>query len=273
MKNTILFVLFSICLMATLASCKKTETVAAYVDKPIVESYLSNGDTLSVKVTRQTAFKAGSGVTSDDDINNLKLYVSYNGMTSLLTPKGGGVYKAIAPLVVVGANMQYDLKFLFNRDTVRASTTVPTRPTGYTQSVTQMKIQQVSATTMTQPTFPDALKLKWINNNAGYYVVVIENIATNKVLIFDFGGNGPPDSVFRGKPERASSYEVQPLQFKYYGMHRLILYHLNPDYASLYDDSGSSSLNLTSPATSIANGLGIFTGIGSDTLMINVIKP
>jgi hypothetical protein len=53
----------------------------------------------------------------------------------------------------------------------------------------------------------------------------------------------------------------------------LILYHLNADYAALYNDTGNSSQNLTNPTTNIENGLGIFTGINADTLLLNVIKP
>jgi len=53
-------------------------------------------------------------------------------------------------------------------------------------------------------------------------------------------------------------------------IHRIILFHVLPDYASLYDEKISSSQNLTNPSTSITNGYGIFTGLNSDTLYIRV---
>lgn len=49
----------------------------------------------------------------------------------------------------------------------------------------------------------------------------------------------------------------------------IILYHVLPDYASLYEENTTSSKNLTNPSTSITNGYGIFTGLNSDTLYID----
>jgi hypothetical protein len=40
--------------------------------------------------------------------------------------------------------------------------------------------------------------------------------------------------------------------------------------AALYSDNSNSSQNLSNPTTNITNGLGIFTGISSDTLYLQV---
>jgi hypothetical protein len=90
--------------------------------------------------------------------------------------------------------------------------------------------------------------------------------------IRDFGDNAPPGNIFRKPPTTASGLEINSNEFQYYGKHRLILFHVLPDYASLYSDTQTSSQNLTNPSTSIVNGYGIFTGLNSDTLFINVIK-
>jgi hypothetical protein len=63
---------------------------------------------------------------------------------------------------------------------------------------------------------------------------------------------------------------LRPQEFQYFGKHRLILYHVLPDYASLYSENSTSSQNLTNPSTSIMNGYGIFTGLNSDTLYFTV---
>jgi len=52
----------------------------------------------------------------------------------------------------------------------------------------------------------------------------------------------------------------------------LVLYHLNEEYAMLYATSGNSSTDLTSPSTNISNGFGIFTGMSTDTLFLQVYK-
>jgi hypothetical protein len=62
------------------------------------------------------------------------------------------------------------------------------------------------------------------------------------------------------------------MDFQYYGTHRIILYHVLPDYATLYDSNSTSSQNLSNPSTSILNGYGIFTGLNSDTLFVEVTE-
>lgn len=63
------------------------------------------------------------------------------------------------------------------------------------------------------------------------------------------------------------------MSFSYYGTHQIILFKLNSEYAALYENSGTTSQSLTVPPTSIVNGYGIFTGINSDTLYIEVVEP
>jgi len=59
---------------------------------------------------------------------------------------------------------------------------------------------------------------------------------------------------------------------EYFGTYRVIIFHVLPDYAKLYEQTNSSSQNLTNPSTSIENGYGIFTGLNSDTLYIEVVE-
>ena len=121
-------------------------------------------------------------------------------------------------------------------------------------------------------TMPDPVKLSWTNNDASYYLVVIENIESSPEAIFNFGTKTPPGNRFRKQPVTSSGLEIRSQEFQYFGTHRLILFHVLPDYANLYNQSGTSSQNLTNPASSISNGYGIFTGLNSDTLYIEVKK-
>jgi len=40
----------------------------------------------------------------------------------------------------------------------------------------------------------------------------------------------------------------------------------------LYETAGTSSISIASPPSNIENGLGIFTGVSSDTVYLEVIK-
>jgi hypothetical protein len=122
------------------------------------------------------------------------------------------------------------------------------------------------------PEMPDPVKTNWSNPENDYYLVVVENTEENPAVINDFGGNNPPARLFRNEPTQTNSYDIRAQQFQYYGKHRIILFHINPEYSSLYKDSGTTSQNITTPPTNVTNGLGIFTAIHSDTLFLDVIK-
>ena len=75
------------------------------------------------------------------------------------------------------------------------------------------------------------------------------------------------------EPQISSFYAIFPRRaFSHYGTHQIIVYRVNPEYAALYESSGNSTLSLAQPPTNVENGLGIFTGVSSDTLYLEVEK-
>jgi hypothetical protein len=256
-------------LSAGFMSCNKSEN-AEFTDTPIVESYLRPGEFPQVKISRQIPFS--SDVTySSDDINALSVKISNGNISHILLPSGDGLYTDST--FSISDNARYDLFFTYNSKTVSAYTKVPSKPANFKESVTYISLAKTDSTS--RPTFgamPEPVYLTWDNADGSYYIVVIENMATTLVPIRDFGSREPPGNRFKKAPTTASGLEIRPMEFQYFGKHRLILYHVLPDYASLYSESQSSSQNLTNPSTSIMNGYGIFTALNSDTLFLNVYQ-
>ncbi len=265
-------------LLAIIAGCSKEET-KEFTDTPIIESYLEPGSYFTVKVSRQTPFSSNADY-STDDIDNLSLSVLHNNTPHVLTALGDGHYVDSSIVVTTGDN--YELSFMFNNKNVTATTYTPSPPTNFKQSVSTISITRIDASggfptggipTGGMPTNPDPVQLTWDNDDASYYLVIVENMASTLDPIRDFGDNAPPGNLFRKSPTTSSTEELRAFDFQYYGMHRITLYHVLPDYASLYDDNSTSSQNLTNPSTSIVNGYGIFTGLNSATLFIDVKEP
>ncbi|RLD82470.1 MAG: hypothetical protein DRJ10_05030, partial [Bacteroidetes bacterium] len=76
---------------------------------------------------------------------------------------------------------------------------------------------------------------------------------------------------FSAEPIDGDAYDLNTRrQLVFFGNYRLILYKVNQEYVNLYENISQSTLNLTEPLTNIDNGLGIFTGINSDTLSLQV---
>jgi hypothetical protein len=118
---------------------------------------------------------------------------------------------------------------------------------------------------------PTPIDLTWDNDDESYYIVVVENMEEVLDPVRNFGDSiDVPMGRFNKSPTTSSGLEMRAQEFTYFGHHRLILYHVLPDYASLYDRTTSSSQNLTNPSTSITNGYGIFTGLNADTLYMTV---
>ncbi len=258
-------------IFSVITACTKTDN-SEFTDSPIIESYLKPGEHPLIKITRQSPFSSNVNYSSDD-INSLSIKITGNNISNILTPVGEGIY--VDSVMTISEGEKYDISFLFNSKTVAAYTEVPDKPRQFTQSVTSISIPQMdfsSGFPSSRPTNPDPVSLTWNNPDASYYIVVIENMEQTLTAIRDFGDNTRPGNMFRKQPTTASGIEIQSMEFQYYGKHRLILYHVLPDYASLYSDKQSSSQNLTNPSTSIMNGYGIFTALNTDTLYLTVTK-
>ncbi len=252
-----------------LIACNKEDI--EYTDTPIVEAYLIPGNYLTVKISRQIPFASEVEVSSDN-INSLPIQVEWNNQTHQLTPLGDGNYIDSSIIVTEGA--KYNISFSFNSKSVKAYTYIPTQPLNFTQSATTIEIEQMDTTSgPPSGTMPDPITLTWDNTDGSYYLIVVENIESTLVPIRDFGDETPPGNRFKKSPSNSSSEVINSMEFQYYGMHRIILYHVLPDYAALYNQNSANSLTLTNPSTSITNGYGIFTGLNSDTLFINVVEP
>lgn len=259
-------------------SCDESDQLA-FNDIPVVESYLTGNKPVSLQISRKTAFDENVAL-SDDDINALQVKIKSGNQLRIIPAAGDGLYVDSAFIPKEGT--VYELEFTFNGKTVTSSTQIPSKPMNFEQSVTEIEVQGFSAGGGfgggfggERPTMPDPVRLTWTNDDAGYYMVVIENIETSPTAINDFGSDeeNAPRRIFRNEPTLSNQFEIAAMNFQYYGRHRLILFHLNAEYAALYNDTGNTSQNLTNPVTNVENGLGIFTGINADTLMIKVVAP
>lgn len=264
LKHNILIIAL---LLLSMSSCKKDEQ-QEFTDTPILEAYIEPGNYLMVKVSRQIPF-ATDVTYSADDINNLLLTFTRNDSSFLLTPADSGRYVDSAIRINDGDNIK--LAFTFNSKNVSAYSYIPSKPQNFTQSATSISIEKQDSTSgPPSGTMPDPIQLEWDNPDGSYYLVVVENLETTLVPIRDFGENAPPGNRFRKSPTNLDAEEINAREFQYFGAHRIVLFHVLPDYAALYNQSGTNSQNLTNPSTSITNGYGIFTGMNSDTLYIQV---
>ncbi len=261
----------------TLFSCQETITTLAPDDKPVVEAYLAPGQPMSVRLTRQVPFSDTTG--QGQPITGQMLTITGGGGTYPLRYISDGVYQSNAD-VKPRLGQAYTLAFDYLGQRVTATTQMPSKPIGYQQDVIEL-IR--TAPVQGGPGGPGggggqqqgAVRLSWQNPTADYYFVVVDNIEVTPILINQFVNPNRPlqqNRRFRNQPTQSDFDDVRGQSFQYYGRHRMVLFHLNPDYAALYKQNSTSTQNIATPPTTVVNGLGIFTGVNTDTLYVNV-KP
>lgn len=272
MKKSNIYIIASFLSLFLIVSCSKTDDLSTYEARAVVEGYLAAGDTVDILITKEIPFGADS--TAAEPLSNLSVSLEMEGKTIPLTAIGEGHYSSST---LIEAEKTYKLKFDYNGKTVTATTTIPTKPQGFAMSVTELTITQITFSggrPTSPPSFPDPVKLTWTNDDQTFYLTAFKNLETTQEAVFggsiQFGGRRPP--VFN-RPTQSNAAEVEARRIEYYGNHDVLLMHVQPEYAALYEDNGTTSLNLSPPPTNIDNGLGIFTGFAADTLKLVVKKP
>lgn len=243
------------------------------INRPVIESFLQPGVAPIVFAKKQIPYLSTDSIELPLIGLNISIENVGTGESHTLTHSDSSAYIGSGWQVVSGQT--YRMSFEYNGKTITAETTIPAKPIGFNASVKSIQAFDASVFNPgsgTPPVFPDPIELSWDASDGGYYMVVVEVAQTNPELIFSDTTRFRPFRAFRTQPEQTNTYSLQSMSFRYYGTHRILLYHLNPEYAALYEDSGTNSTNLTTPYTNVEGGLGIFTGINADTIVVQVTK-
>lgn len=245
-----------------LTACEGTELGEVLPARAIVEAIMPAGLPMEIHVSKEILFKREE---SDSLIDLTGLVITMNdGQESFtLTDEGNGKYTSDK---IVDISKPYELSFQYNGMEISSETLVPNKPESFVASTTEMTIQPFTGGG--PPTGLSAsLDLTWSNPDGSSYLVVVQNVENSPTPINTSGFARPS---FRSEPLVSDNYQVRATQFQYYGMHAVILFKVNSDYAALYEDPGDNSLTIKSPFTNVKNGLGIFTAVNSDTVYLNV---
>jgi hypothetical protein len=269
-----------------LVSCTETHSVIDANEKPVIEAFLAPGHPVSLKLTTvigYTGAESADSVARPIDGQQIQIKVS-DGSIFTLSSVGEGIYESKAT-EIVKFGLTYTLDFTYNGLPISATTIIPTRPTGFKISkniVYRSKIDLSSGTGgfggpggFQEDRTP--IEASWDNPNGEYHFVALINTEEDPepivILPTDTDTPLPPfNRRINNEPTTATVTNIMPQTFQYFGKHYAILYRLNPDYAALYRSTGTTTQNISTPPTSITNGLGIFTGVNADTLIVNVYR-
>jgi hypothetical protein len=267
---------FGLALGFGMTACETESNLIEGGIKPVVEGYLVAGKPIAITVKKEIAFTADTSAVQTP-ILGLSIKVSGDGQTYTLKSSGNGLYES-DKTVKLKVGVAYSLSFDYNGKTVTASTIVPTKPSGFKSnliSIARTKLDLSAGTSGNARDFDENVdvNLSWTNPSSEYHFVVADNIETNPEVIIKLPTTSNFQNIisrFRSQPVQGTETRLRSQQFQYFGKYNLVLLKVNADYAALYNSTGSTSQNISTPPTTITNGLGIFTGVNADTLSFTV---
>ncbi|MEM7654867.1 MAG: DUF4249 family protein [Bacteroidota bacterium] len=245
-------------------------------DTVIVSGYLYAG--LPLDSLRITVANSYSGNTDSlQTLNELVVELATEGESWVLEPFGAGYYRQIEGIVEEGKT--YQLSFTHQGERITASTFVPVSKS-IEVSVDEIFMEQITGGFGggLGGTIPDPIEVSWENEGGEYFFVLVENQESepdyiNLLLADRLAAEGIDLTSFRAlsEPEITDLYTIDTRRsIQQYGTYRVIVYHVNPAYAALYQSSSNTSLSLVTPPSNIEGGLGIFTGVSGDTAFFDV---
>ena len=274
MNNSFLLPFSCLLVLLVLFSCEKDDPASTITETAVVTGYLYAGQpcdsilitqAISYNNTDTTALPLSElDVTISDGIN------SYN-----LSYQGNSAYGN--PSLIIESGLIYTLQFTYREELVSATTFVPFKKEA-TTSDTLIEMERIEIGGGFPPAGggtpgEDAIEINWDNTEGDYYYVVVQNLEDEPDYINEF--LAAQDTLsdrfqnfrFISEPQISNYYNIDPnREVRQFGQHRVIVFRVNPEYAALYNISDASSLSITEPPSNVENGLGLLTGVASDTL-------
>jgi hypothetical protein len=258
----------AICLI-TLASCQKELITPITGDNTaVVESYLKAGDsTLTVYISKIIPY---SDDTVDAKIMIPGIDVYING--DKLTETDTGTYVLNLANQKVKGGTTYNLQFDYGGKTVTSQTIIPQAPADFASTSSTIYVERVSSGTSGPPSMMDPVTLSWSNTDASYYYLMVNYLEETPDYINSNINHSGFEFVQGATPTQESTYSLDQRVINCFGTYQLVLFKVNSEFNDVFTKNGTNSNNLVNPITNITNGFGVFTGMNSDTLYLEV-KP
>lgn len=276
MKTTYTFFIITL-LILTIWACNKDDLAFNESVTPVVSGYLYAGEPIdSLRVVASSKYGGDTLLSTLDD---LEIFVSDGTSNFNLISLGNGYYAHHTEMVEAGKS--YSLSFSLQGQTISSETFVPEFNSAVLTDTLLYREQIVSGGFggFNPGEVEENIQVTWDNSEGNYYFVEIENVESEPEYINTFlqdlfqGGELPGRPLIRSEPQIVDFHVIDNRRdIQQFGRHRVIVYRLNAEYAALYETIGNSSLSIQAAPTNIINGLGIFTGISTDTLYFTVEK-
>ena len=254
----------------TAQACADSDPTGPDGDLLVVRAFLFAGEPVAdIRIT--TTVPLVSEDTVGIPVSDATVWLERDGVRFDLIATTGvaGVYHYPGSDLVVAAGEIFDLGISRGSESISATTMVPSPPEGFAVSSDVMDVVDLTAGFGGfggrggggGPAF-GGLIVSWINPERDLFFVVVDNVETDPEQI------PAPEFIrqarrFTSAPTPADSTTISQLSLTHLGEHRIRLYHVNQEYADLYEGRVQDSRDLNEPPSNILGGLGVFSAFSS----------
>lgn len=275
--NTLYFLL----LVTIFFSCKEENLNVIAENQFVVEAFLYAGEPIN-----DIRIKTTYSLSSDEDlsvpINNAEVTLIKNGERfDLISSNDDGFYNYPGNDLIVETDDVFQLEIMHDGILASAQTTVPTPTTGLELSTDTLFVpilpisSGMEAIVMAIQDFlsNSVIDATWNNPNEDLYFMVVESVSDTLDPIF-------PTQVidalarfrFVSEPTDESSLSFLAGTLESFGTYSVKVYHINQEYADLYENREQDSRDLNEPPSNIKNALGVFSAFNSQEAFFEVVR-
>lgn len=272
---------YTIFLPFLLLSCGEENLNDIAANQFVVEAFLYAGEPID-DIRIKTTFPLSETEDISEPINNAEVtLIKGENRYPLVSSGSEGFYHYPNEDVSVNTGDEFQLEVVHNGIMATAQTTVPTPTTGLKLSTDSLKVPQLplsegrEAVVMAITAFLQNSRIDatWDNPNEDLYFMVVESVSSTVDPIF-------PDQVitalerfqFVSEPTEESSLTFLGGTLVSFGQYVVKVYHINQEYAALYENREQDSRDLNEPPSNVQNALGVFSAFNSQEAFFEVVR-
>lgn len=273
-------ILYFILLIISICACEEENGNDIAANQYVVEAFLYAGEPVDdIKI--KTTFPLTDEEDTSEPINDASVVLKKEGTTYALVPSGNdGFYHYPGNDLVVATDDIFELEIQYAGITAEAQTIVPSPTRGLQISIDTLKVPRLpfgQGADAIRAAIGDFLMSStivatWDNPTNDLYFMTVETLRDTIVPIF-------PEQVltalegfrFVSEPTDGNSLEFLGGTLVSFGTHVIRVYHINQEYAALYENRSQDSRDLNEPPSNIKNALGVFSAFNSQEMFFEVV--
>ena len=275
------FTLYIPLIFVLFLSCEEENLNDIAANQFVVEAFIYAGEPID-DIRIKTSFPLADTEDTSMPINNAQATLIKGGQRYNLVSSGDeGYYHYPNDDISVNTGDVFQLEVVHNGITAIAETIVPTPTTGLNLSQDSLKVPQLpfsqgmEAIIETIRNFlgNSRIEANWDNSNGDLYFMVVESVGDEVDPIFPAQVIDALEGFrFVSEPTVDSSLAFLGGSLVSFGTYVVRVYHINQEYAALYENREQDSRDLNEPPSNVNNALGVFSAFNSQEAFFEVVR-